>query len=1382
VAYKDEVFRFSPLLHYQLADTAGAYATEVSGDSPVAYWRLEETTGSTANDETSNNHDLTLYNTPTLDVDGISEGSNGMTFTGSSSEYGSVADHANFAWGTACTFEGWIKTTSTATNQPIVSQWNSDYAFWLGFESAGQATLRVRIASTNYTAQVSGGWNDGAWHHLVGVRDGTEIRLYVDGKIVARTTVASGSIDSSTSNVDIGRVAGTAYVTATLDEIALYTKVLTPAEILSHYLASSVAVEDVMNTAGGSFNGFPTLGQTGPFTGATAVAFDGTDDYLSGAVTLDTASDFTVAGWVNIDQLNASRQPFSIADLANNNYRFGLEITSTGTLKPYYYTTGGTKTSATASTATISASTWYYVALVKSGSTLLSYVNGVEYTSTAMSSQRTWSASTTLNAGSGVAGGSTSREEFWDGKLSEVSLFGSALTANQLAWLYWVGQKASSPVSYYHHLVLSTRPTLYYRLGEASGTTADDEMGVQDGTYVNTPTLSASSLVAADTDNKAVTFASASSEYVEVNDNAALDASAYSLEAWITTSTTGSGVYQAIMSRDISSGLRHFQFRISNNVLEFIAFNTSSGATTLTTTHAPCDGKSHHVVATLSGTSMTVYMDGVAQTGTLSGTAQTGGTLSMLIGANRNNVDAKEHFFNGTIDDAAFYNRALTAAEVDEHFIVGSQVRRWDPDDKASPVTLSDRGHKASHTAATWDGVRAERPLNNGKFYWEVTITDTSNGGTGGSASLVVGVASPEHGLANTNPGYASGVLGWSDNSKESVGWTAWGSQAWADGAIVGVYMDTEAGDIGFTYNGTDKGTMYTGKSVLTAWFPFVALYGTAAVTVNLGDSAFTYTPPSGYAAPARGPTPVVATKKHMSRVHSDYWVYDSGLSLYKKGGSSSYRGAQGVGPARSTGKYYFEYHSIDADTTAVGITKAGESLTAAPTTVGTGDAYAYWNNNGNKTNGDGTSGAAYGATWNRHKIGVAVDFDAGKIWFAKDNAWQASGDPAAGTNAAYATLAGAFLPTVNSGGLAGQYGYFVFDEASLAYTPPSGFSPWGDVSTITLAVADALHALTSGDPLEPVVIELLVADALHALASLNVSMDVPLVLANALHDLLSDSATFDIPLATAWGTHGHSAAIMVLDQLHNLLVRAATHAHSATSSGFFQAHLLATQNTGHAISDDVTLDMPLAIDGAGHSSGSSSPAWSQVHVLTGMGGWHRVSSDTLMLPPGLIPDNAAHGHSAGNITLLEAVFIQAASAVHAQLAQVGGFVPELVVANGQHAVDSTGAVQVWLVAQDAGHAHSTESAVLSQLHQLLVASALHAESAGAVSFGQAHSLVVQNGGHGVTSDASVRAKQINTKSSRVYVVPPNDRTHVVPPQPDRDLDVPGENRRNVVS
>ena len=70
------------------------------------------------------------------------------------------------------------------------------------------------------------------------------------------------------------------------------------------------------------------------------------------------------------------------------------------------------------------------------------------------------------------------------------------------------------------------------------------------------------------------------------------------------------------------------------------------------------------------------------------------------------------------------------------------------------------------------------------------------------------------------------------------------------------------------------------------------------------------------------------------------------------------------------------------------------------------------------------------------------------KLWWGRNGVWANSGDPAAGTNAAYGTLSGVFYPIyIQSGGTAaaatGNFG-----QSAFTYTPPAGFTPgWGVVS-----------------------------------------------------------------------------------------------------------------------------------------------------------------------------------------------------------------------------------------------------------------------------------------------------------------------------------------------
>jgi hypothetical protein len=160
---------------------------------------------------------------------------------------------------------------------------------------------------------------------------------------------------------------------------------------------------------------------------------------------------------------------------------------------------------------------------------------------------------------------------------------------------------------------------------------------------------------------------------------------------------------------------------------------------------------------------------------------------------------------------------------------------------------------------------------------------------------------------------------------------------------------------------------------------------------------------------------------------------------------------------AVSSGKWYWELTitASDGGRTYVGVgdgTRTGnnygqngyEGNTGYGQSTGT---YGYFGSNGNRYQGDGSTWtnttSAYGNTYTTNDvIGVALDLDNGKIWFSKNGTWQASGDPAAGTNAAFTSVSGlktplwkAYCDTSPPSSCAGNFG-----QRPFSYTPPSGF------------------------------------------------------------------------------------------------------------------------------------------------------------------------------------------------------------------------------------------------------------------------------------------------------------------------------------------------------
>ena len=139
---------------------------------------------------------------------------------------------------------------------------------------------------------------------------------------------------------------------------------------------------------------------------------------------------------------------------------------------------------------------------------------------------------------------------------------------------------------------------------------------------------------------------------------------------------------------------------------------------------------------------------------------------------------------------------------------------------------------------------------------------------------------------------------------------------------------------------------------------------------------------------------------------------------------------------AITSGKFYWEF----TPTTNGGIADLGISIFPGSDPKN-GTLYTYQADTGNKYS---TAGGAvsYGATYTTNDvIGVAFDAATGSIWWSKNGTFQASGDPAAGTNAAFTGITGnvfAFISDRNVGQtcvVACNFG-----QRPFAYTPPTGF------------------------------------------------------------------------------------------------------------------------------------------------------------------------------------------------------------------------------------------------------------------------------------------------------------------------------------------------------
>jgi len=222
----------------------------------------------------------------------------------------------------------------------------------------------------------------------------------------------------------------------------------------------------------------------------------------------------------------------------------------------------------------------------------------------------------------------------------------------------------------YESAIVSSAPIAYWRLGESEGsTTAFDYVGGNDGYYTNV-TLGQPGYSSTDP-NPAAAFDSAQLSVVGVPGlsqfNYAGSTPTFTLEAWANfTDFTGN---QRLFSKG-GPGFNGIGFGVFDNgtVLRFTTYGVQDFNLTLPTPLDP--GTWYHIVGVADGGTFYYYTNG-EPAGSIAFTGAgivTAANPPFAIG--RNGLGVSEAV-NGVIDEAAVYNKALTAQEILTHYTAG---------------------------------------------------------------------------------------------------------------------------------------------------------------------------------------------------------------------------------------------------------------------------------------------------------------------------------------------------------------------------------------------------------------------------------------------------------------------------------------------------------------------------------------------------------------------------------------------------------------------------------------------------------------------------------------------------------------------------------------
>lgn len=212
---------------------------------------------------------------------------------------------------------------------------------------------------------------------------------------------------------------------------------------------------------------------------------------------------------------------------------------------------------------------------------------------------------------------------------------------------------------------------------------------------------------------------------------------------------------------------------------------------------------------------------------------------------------------------------------------------------------------------------------------------------------------------------------------------------------------------------------------------------------------------------------------------HSTVTLSDNYLSATAP--KETYRGVR-CKKSHTTGKYYFEFTRKTVPDSEYPIVGLAKSTANNQNDVWLSDTW-FWIDYWLFENGVNQ------ITWGRYITNginaIAVDLDAGKIWFYSETGseWHNGGNPAAGTNPSFTNVFGTVYPIFNSG-FGSTYPSAVtanFGATPFTHTIPSGFSAWNITEPL---LCDCFITITTNGTLT-------IDRTLLGLASSNISFEL---------------------------------------------------------------------------------------------------------------------------------------------------------------------------------------------------------------------------------------------------------------------------------------------------
>ncbi|KKU22430.1 MAG: Fibronectin type III domain protein [Candidatus Nomurabacteria bacterium GW2011_GWA1_46_11] len=200
---------------------------------PIGWWTFDEGSGPTAFDSSDSGTNDGSWNGSGTHYASALGGYAGQ-FAAANNDYVYLNDPSSLQPTSAVTVAAWFQTSSPT--QRIFRK--RLYGYGLDMNGGRVSFNAYDIAKTNHSITSSATYNDGEWHHAVGVYDGITVELYIDGSPENSVLFsAPAGIYYEPGGIAIGKDGNGAsgQFTGLIDDVRLYDVPLTETEVSNLY-------------------------------------------------------------------------------------------------------------------------------------------------------------------------------------------------------------------------------------------------------------------------------------------------------------------------------------------------------------------------------------------------------------------------------------------------------------------------------------------------------------------------------------------------------------------------------------------------------------------------------------------------------------------------------------------------------------------------------------------------------------------------------------------------------------------------------------------------------------------------------------------------------------------------------------------------------------------------------------------------------------------------------------------------------------------------------------------------------------------------------------------------------------------------------------------